>query len=170
MVMEKPQYLELEKQGAHDWAFNYPPEWEFFGYRLDKVEVADGAGDKDQAVQICLDLIESCPEYLPAVNKLGLLFKERGDLDGAIASFESAAGVGLACLPAGFEQGVDSIPWHFEDNRAFLLALEHLGVCYLEKALDAFEDLFELSPGYRGFGDLLMKLREICGVEQHDRK
>jgi tetratricopeptide (TPR) repeat protein len=166
--MKKPGHLRLEMQDTHSWAFNRPREWEFFDYKLDRAEVAGHEGDKDKATQICLELINSCPEYLPALNKLGLLFREAGNLDRAILIFQSAVGIGLACLPDEFELGTDLIPWHWEDNRAFLLACEYLGACYLEKSLDAFEDLLEINPGYRGIADLVGNLRKLCGLKDEN--
>ncbi|MGA9995531.1 MAG: hypothetical protein WBP93_08960 [Pyrinomonadaceae bacterium] len=168
--MEKPQYLKLARQRPNDWAFNRPPEWEFFDYKLDKAEAAEREGDREKAFQICLEIITSCPEYLPAINKLGLFFREQGDLDKAIHMFESAMGVGLACLPDDFETGTDLIPWYWEDNRAFLLACEYLGLCHLDKALDAYGYLLEINPDYRGIADLVAKLHKILGIEDEDIK
>jgi tetratricopeptide (TPR) repeat protein len=162
--MEKPQYLKLERQGPNDWAFNRPREWEFFDHRLEKAEASEREGDGETAIKICVEIINSCPEYLSAVNKLGLLYRQQGDMDKAIYLFESAVGVGLACLPDEFEEGTDLIPWHWEDNRAFLLACEYLGLCHLDKALDSYEYLLEINPGYRDAG-LVAKLRKILGIE-----
>jgi tetratricopeptide (TPR) repeat protein len=161
--MKPTQYLKFEKQDMHTWSFSRPIEWEFFDFKLDKAEAAENEGDKIKATQICLEIIESCPDYLPAFNKLGLLLKEQGDLDGAIQTFESAIEVGLACLPDEFEVGTDLIPWYWEDNRAFLLACEYLGVCYLDKAFYTFEHLSAVNPGYRGISELITKLSNLRG-------
>jgi tetratricopeptide (TPR) repeat protein len=112
-----------------------------------------------------LGLLESCLEYLPALNNLGLLYQRQGKLDKAIPMLETVVMLGLACIPDEFEQGTDLIPWHWDDNRAFLLAYENLGNCYVEQALGAFEHLLELNPDYRGIGDLVSQLRMIYGVE-----
>jgi len=169
--MEKPQlqYLRLEEQRPNDWAFNRPSEWEFFDRRLDRAEDAEREGDIDKAIQICREIVDSCPEYLPAVNKLGLLFKGLDDLDGAIEMFEGAVGVGVACLPDDFEIGKDLMPWHWEDNRAFLLACEHLAMTHVEKALNLFEYSLDINPGYHGIAELVSKLRAMCGVEEISR-
>ena len=110
-------------------------------------------------------MLEACPEYLPALNNLGLLLISQGDVVGAIATFAGAVDIGLACLPEEFTAGEDLISWHWEDNRPFLLAYENLGRCYLEQARDTFNHLLELNPGYRGVADLLARLNELCGVE-----
>lgn len=119
-------------------------------------------------------MVESCPEYLKALNNLGLLFRdEDDDLDAAITTFEDAVMTGLTCLPEEFEQGKDLIPWYFDDNRPFLLAYENLGMCYLLQALEAFEHLLELNPGYRGIEDTVDQLRKLCGFEpppNHDEQ
>ncbi len=166
--MEKPhlRYLRLEEQGPNDWAFNRPSEWEFFDRRLDRVEDAEREGDIDKAIQICREIVDSCAEYLPALNKLGLLFKGQDDLDGAIEMFEGAVGVGMACLPDDFEIGKDLMPWYWEDNRAFLLACEHLAMTHIEKALNLFEYSLDINPGYHGIAELVSKLRAMCGVEE----
>jgi tetratricopeptide (TPR) repeat protein len=165
MEKPQPQYLKLEEERPNDWAFNRPSEWEFFDRRLDRAENAEREGDIVEAMKICREIVESCPEYLPAVNKLGLLFKEQDDLDAAIEIFEGAVGVGVACLPEGFEFGKDRIPWYWEDNRAFLLACEHLAMTHLEKALNLFEYSLDINPGYHGIAELVSKLRCMCGFE-----
>src|SRR6266536_4477427 len=111
--MDKQQYLKLEQQAPNDWAFNHPPEWEFFDRRLDKAEAFEREGNDEKAIEVCFEIIKSCPEYLPAMNQLGLLFRDQGDLDQAVSIFESAVGIGLACLPEEFNRGVDLIPWHW---------------------------------------------------------
>jgi len=165
--MKKPQlqYLRLEKQAPHHWAFNRPPECEFFDRRLDKAEDFERDREFQKAIQVCIEIVKVCPEYLPALNKLGLLFKEQGDLDRAINMFESAVGAGVACLPDDFEIGEDLIPWYWQDNRAFLRACEHLGVTHLEKALGFFEYSLDINPGYHGIADLVSNLRQMCGFE-----
>jgi tetratricopeptide (TPR) repeat protein len=162
---EKPKYLKLERQDAHSWAFNRPSQWEFLDHKLERALAAERNGDKEEAIRIYLELVEACPEYISALNNLGLLFREQDDLDGAITTLEEAVEIGLACLPDEFEAGTDTIPWYWEDNRPFLLAYENLGSCYLEQALDAYEHLLELNPHSRGIAELVAKLREICGVE-----
>jgi tetratricopeptide (TPR) repeat protein len=168
--MEKPklQYLRLEEQRPNDWAFNRPPEWEFFDRRLDRAEDAERGGEIDKAIQICREIVDACPEYLPAVNKLGLLLREHNSLDVAIETFEGAVGIGVACLPDEFESGKDLIPWYWEDNRAFLLACEHLAVTHLHKAIDVFEYSLEINPGYHGIAELVTKLRAMCGFEERE--
>lgn len=66
--MEKPQlqYLKLEEERPNDWAFNRPSEWEFLDRRLDRAEDAEREGDIDRAMQICREILDTCPEYLPA--------------------------------------------------------------------------------------------------------
>ncbi len=169
MEKPRPQYLKIEEQNPHDWAFNRPPEWEFFDRRLDIAEDAEREGDINKAIQISREIIDSCPEYLPAVNKLGLLLKQQGDLDSAIEMFQGAVGVGVVCLPDDFEIGKDLMPWYWQDNRAFLLACEHLAMTHLEKALEVFEYSLEINPGYHGIADLVSKLRVMCRVENNQR-
>src|SRR5947209_19923933 len=147
--MIKPQHLKLERVRPNEWAFNRPLQWEFFGHKLERALDAERVGDCDGAARIYLELIEACPEYLPALNNLGLLYKQQGDLDKAIPLLEAAVVIGLACIPDEFEPGADLIPWHWEDNRDFLRAYENLGGCRIEQALDGFEHLLELNPGYR---------------------
>lgn len=161
----RPQYLRLEEQNLHDWAFNRPGEWEFLDYKLERAESIEREGDTERAIQTCLEIIHSCPEYLPAINRLGLLYKEKGRLDAAIDTFESAVAIGLACVPQKFQIGPDLIPWHWEDNRAFLLACEHLAVCHLENALQLFEYSLKINPGYHGIDQLVLKLREVCRLD-----
>jgi tetratricopeptide (TPR) repeat protein len=159
--MSTPRYLRLEKQGEHDWAFNRPLAWDFFNRQFERAEAVELEGDKDRSIQMCLDIVENCPEYLPALNKLGLLLREKGDLDASIAAFESARSVGLACVPNDFEMGIDSIPWYWVDNRAFLLACEYLGLSYVEQGLIIFEELTHTNPGSRGSADLVSSLRQL---------
>lgn len=166
--MIKPQHLKLERVRPNEWAFNHPPQWEFFGYKLERARDAEQAGDEEGAAISYLELLESCAEYLPALNNLGLLYKRQEKLDKAIPMLETAVVLGLACIPDEFEHGTDLIPWHWDDNRAFLLAYENLGNCYIEQALGAFEHLLELNPGYRGVGDLVSQLRQICGFEEEN--
>jgi tetratricopeptide (TPR) repeat protein len=161
MPKRKPQLLKLEARHTREWEFNRPEQWEFYGYKLEKAMDAEREGDKEKATQIYLELIESCPEYLPALNNLGLLFKAQGDLDAATATLEEAVEIGLACLPEEFEAGKDLLPWHWENNRPFLLAYENLATCYVQKSLDALEHLVELNPGYRGIADKIAKLRTL---------
>jgi tetratricopeptide (TPR) repeat protein len=160
--MEKPRYLRLEEQNRHHWAFNRPVEWDFLDRKLEHAESIEREGDMEKAIKACLEIISSCPEYLPAINKLGLLYKQVGRLDLASEMFESAVGIGVACLPEKFDIGTDLIPWYWEDNRAFLLACEHLGVCHLENTLEVFEYSLKINPGYHGIDALVSKLREIC--------
>jgi tetratricopeptide (TPR) repeat protein len=159
------RYLKLEQQSPNDWAFNRPPEWEFFDHRLEKAEAFERGGNHEKAIEACREIVKSCPEYLPAVNKLGLLFREHGDLDQAISIFASAVGVGLACFPEGFERGVDLIPWYWEDNRAFLLACEYLGLCNLDKALETYEYVLDINPGYRNIDETVAQLHKLLGIE-----
>jgi len=166
--MIKPQYLKLENVCPNEWAFNRPPQWEFFDYKLEKALEAERAGDEEGAIRIYLELLSACPEYLPALNNVGLLYQRQGKLDKAIPMLVMAVVLGLACVPDEFEPGKDMIPWHWEDNRAFLRAYENLGSCHLKQALDAFEHLLELNPGYRGVGDLVSQLRKICGFEEEN--
>lgn len=161
----KPQNLRLEKLEPRSWAFNRPPGWELFDYKLERAIAAERRGEDEAAKRIYLELLEACPEYLPALNNLGLLLKSQGDLEGGVVAFAEAVEIGLACLPEEFVAGEDLIPWHWEDNRPFLLAYENLGRCYLEQARDTFDHLLELNPGYRGITDLLARLNELCGVE-----
>jgi tetratricopeptide (TPR) repeat protein len=165
MTTEKPQHLKLERQGPREWAFNRPPQWEFFDKKLEQAQDAEREGDEEGAARIYLEVIRSCPEYLPALCNLDLLYRREGFLDKAVAVLEAAVGLGLACLPDNFEAGTDLIPWHWEDNRAFLLAFEHLGSCRIGQAFDCFEHLMELSPGSRGVGNLVSQLRATYGVE-----
>lgn len=163
--MIKPQHLKLERIHPNEWAFNCPPQWEFLGYKLERARNAEQAGDDEGAAVIYLELIESCPEYLPALNNLGLLYQRQGELDKAISILETAVAFGLACIPDEFEAGRDQIPWHWEDNRAFLLAYENLGNCRVEQAIDTFEQLRELSPDHRGISRLVSRLRKLYGAE-----
>ncbi len=160
--MEKPKYLRLEEQNLHDWAFNRPAEWEFLDRKLERVESIEREGDRERTIQGCIEIINSCSEYLPALNKLGLLYKQDGRLDAASDIFGSAVAIGLACLPKKFEIGTDLIPWHWADNRAFLLACEHLGLCHLESALEQFEYSLKINPDCHGINELVLKLREVC--------
>lgn len=160
--MEKPKYLRLEEQDLHDWAFNRPVEWEFLDRKLERAESIEREGHTEKAINACLEIINSCPEYLPAINKLGLLYKQEGRLEAAAEAFESAVAIGVACLPEKFEVGTDLIPWYWEDNRAFLLACEHLGVCHLENALNLFEYSLKINPGYHGINELVLRLRETA--------
>ena len=164
--MTKPKYLRLEQQYPHEWAFNRPKEWEFFDRKLDRVEAIERGGNDDKALEECLDIIKSCPEYIPAINKAGLLLREQGHLDKAMPMFLKAVGVGMACFPKGFERGTDLIPWHWEDNQAFLLACEYVGLCHLDDALESYEFLLDVSPGYRGYDELVVaRLHEILGID-----
>ena len=160
--MEKTKYLRLEEQHSHDWAFNRPPQWEFLDRKLERAELLENEGKREEAVQACLEILEACPEYLPAINKLGILYWEQGRLDAATNVFESAVGVGVACLPENFQPGVDLIPWHWQDNRAFLLAVEYLAACHLESALNFFEYSLKVNPGYHGIDKLVEQLRDVC--------
>lgn len=160
--MEKLQYLCIEQQSPHDWAFNRPVQWDFFDRKLERAELLEREGEPEKAIQACLEIIDACPEYLPAINRLGLLYRQRGGLDAAISVFESAVGVGVACLPEKFHAGVDSIPWYWEDNRAFLLACEYRATCHLESALNFYEYSLKVNPGYRAIDKLVEQLREVC--------
>jgi len=161
-MMENIKYLRLEEQYPHDWAFNRPDQWEFFDRKLERAELLEQEGEPEKAIQACLEIIEACPEYLPAVNKLGILYRDQGGLETAINVFESAVGVGLACLPQNFQPDVDLIPWHWQDNRAFLLAIEHLAACHLESALNFYEYALKVNPGYRSIDKLVEQLHDIC--------
>jgi hypothetical protein len=77
--MEKPQYLRLEEVYRHNWAFNRPAQWEFFDRKLERAESLDDAGEPEKAIQACLEIIETCAEYLPAVNNLGCYTDSRED-------------------------------------------------------------------------------------------
>ena len=96
------------------------------------------------------------------MNKLGLLYLQQGGLDAATSVFESAVGVEVACLPEKFQAGVDLIPWYWQDNRAFLLAIEYLAACHLESALNFFEYALKINPGYRSIDKLVEQLRDVC--------
>jgi len=161
--MDKPKYLKLEQQSPNDWAFNRPPEWEFFDRRLEKAEVFEREGNVEEAAKVCFEITKSCPEYLPAINKLGLMFRDQGDLDSAISFFERSVAIGLACLPDEFESGIDLITTYWQDNRAFLWARENLGLCCLEKALDSYESLSELNPNHDY--KAISRLHELLGIE-----
>jgi tetratricopeptide (TPR) repeat protein len=164
--MDKPKYLKLEQQNPNDWAFNRPPEWEFFDRRLDKAEAFEREGNNEKAIEICFEIIKSCPEYLPAINKLGLMYLDQGDLDNAIFMFDSTVAIGLACLPDEFKPGTDLIPSYWVDNRAFLYAHDNLGLCCLKKALLAYESVSELNPNHDY--EAISKLRELLGIEEED--
>ena len=167
--MVNPKYLKLEQQAPNDWAFNCPSEWEFFDRRLNKVEALIRDGNNEKAIEVCVEIITSCPEYLPGLNKLGLLFRDQGELDKAIPMFLQAVKVGLACIPNEFERGTDLIPWHWEDNRAFLLACEYVGLCNLDEALESYEFLLDISPGYRGYYESVVPhLHKILNIEDED--
>jgi tetratricopeptide (TPR) repeat protein len=90
------------------------------------------------------------------------LYRQRGGLDAAISVFESAVGVGVACLPEKFQAGVDLIAWYWEDNWAFLLACEYLAACHLESALNFYEYSLKVNPDYRAIDKLVEQLREVC--------
>lgn len=160
--MEKTQYLFLEEQSPHDWAFNRPAQWDFLDRKLERAELLEQEGETAKAIQACLEIVNSCPEYLPAVNKLGLLYRQHGTLDAAIDVFESAVGVGVACLPEEFQAGVDLIPWYWQDNRAWLLAIEYLAACHLESALNFYEYALKVNPGYRSIDKLVEQLHDLC--------
>lgn len=161
MSTEKPRYLRLKQIDKGVWSFNHPSEWEFFDYKFERALDAERDGNIERAVEIYLEIIENCPDHLSANNNLGLLFSEQGDLDGAIAVFDITVGIGLACFPSEFDTDKDLIPWYYEDNRAFLLAYENLGKCYLEKALNTLENLHDINPGYRGIAGLINKLQKL---------
>ena len=160
--MEKSQHLCLEEQAPHDWAFNRPVQWDFLDRKLERAELLEQEGEPEKAIKTCLEIIDSCPEYLPAVNKLGLLYRQQGGLDAAINVFEMAVGVGVACLPAKFEAGVDLIPWYWQDNRAWLLAIEYLAACHLESALNFYEYALKVNPEYRSIDKLVEQLTDVC--------
>ena len=83
--------------------------------------------------------------------------------------FLKAVEVGLACIPEEFERGTDLIPWYWEDNRAFLLACEYVGLCNLDGALETYEFLLDLSPGYRGYDEsVVTHLHKILGIEDQN--
>ena len=79
-----------------------------------------------------------------------------------------AVAIGVACLPDKFKVAIYLIPWHWVDNRAFLLACEHLAACHLESSLNVFEYALKINPGYHSIDELVLKLRETCksiGIE-----
>lgn len=151
----QPKYLKLEEHAPREWAFNHPREWEFFDAKMLRAGDAQRVDDFARAREIFVEIIELCPDYLPAYNDLGCQVHKEGDDDWAIAMWDDAVNLGLACIPEEFIWEQDIIPWHFEDNRPFLLALENLGQAYLQKALFRFKDYVKLSPGYRGISDLV---------------
>jgi|ERR1041384_7191981 hypothetical protein len=160
-----PKLLRLEEQRPHEWAFNRPEEWDFLDRRLEKAEEAERRGAVEQAKHICTEIIASCPEYLPAINNLALLLRTEGELDHALELFEGAVGLGVSCLPKEFVPGTDRLPWYWEDNRAFIIACEQLGVTHLMKGLEAFEYLLDVRCGYAGIEELAIGVRHICGIE-----
>lgn len=161
MAIEKPSYLKLEQIDKGVWAFNHPAEWEFFDYKFDRALEAERAGNTEAASDIYLEIISGCPDHLPSHNNLSLLFSDSGDLDAAISCFEETVSIGQACFPPEFDPEKDLIPWYYEDNRAFLLAFENLGKCYLEKAINTLQDLHDINPGYRGISGLLDRLHNL---------
>src|SRR4051794_24216322 len=116
MLKTKNKLLKLERLPNNEWAFNRPQEWEFFGAKLEKAEVADRAGDIEEAFRICKEIIETCPEYLPARNMLGIFLRDEGDTKGALLHFESATEMGLNSFPEEFNFETDQVPWHWPDN------------------------------------------------------
>jgi len=169
--MIKPNLLVLEQWDLHSRAFNCPAQWEFLDCKLERALTAEHQGDDDKAFQIYLELIDSCAEYLPALNNLGALLRKHGEPRRAIPYLANAVAIGLACVPDDFELGKDLIPWYWEDNRAFLTAYENLGCCYLDlgdghldKALDTFSQVVTINPGYRGVTDLVRKLQALLGT------
>ena len=171
----KPKLLVLEQWDLHSWAFNCPAQWEFLDCKLERGLAAEYHGDDDKALETYLDLIDSCPEYLPALNNVGALLRIHDQPLVAMPFFNNAVAIGLACVPEGFEFGKDRIPWYWEDNRAFLRAYENLGGCYLDlgngymdKALDTFQQLLMLNPDDFGVSDLVRKLQFLSGNEMTD--
>lgn len=160
--MDKPKYLKLEQQYPNDWAFNRPPEWEFLDRRLEKAEAFQHEDNYEEAIKVCFEIIDSCSEYLPAINMLGLLYLDQGDLNNAILMFDSSVAIGRACLPDDFKPGIDLIPSYWEDNRAFLYAHDNLGLCCLHKSLLAYETVKELNPNHEC--ETISKLREVLGI------
>lgn len=169
--MSNTKYLKLVQWQPNEWVFNRPPEWEFFDRRLDKAEAFEREGNIAKAIEVCSEIIKSCPEYLPALNKLGLLYRDQDELHKAIPMFLQAVKAGMACIPKEFDRGTDLITWHWEDNRAFLLACEYVGLCNLEEALESYEFLLDVSPGYRGFDEsVVVHLHKILGIEDKEDK
>ena len=164
--MKKPQYLKLQRYDTNEWAFNNPPQWEFLNHKLDRALKAEREGNLEKTTEMYLEIMESCPEYIPAINNLGIILWERDNFEGAIATFKTAVNAGLACIPAEFEPGKDLIPWHYEDNRAFLMAYENLGVCTFEHSISILNQLHDINPGYRGIRDLITKLNKVRGIEE----
>ena len=167
----KPRLLVLEQWDLHSWAFNCPAQWEFLDCKLERALAAEYHGDDDKALEIYLDLIDSCPEYLPALNNIGALLRIHSEPIVALPFLHNAVAIGLACVPDNFVFGNDRIPWRWEDNRAFLKAYENLGGCYLDlgsghvdKALDIFHQLLTLNPDDYGVSDLVLKLQSLLGT------
>lgn len=166
----KPKLLLLERWDLHSWAFNCPAQWEFLDCKLERGLTAEYEGDDDKAFEIYFELIDSCPEYLPALNNIGALLRIHGVPQVAIPFLRNAVAIGLACVPDEFEFGKDLIPWDWEDNRAFLRAYLNLGGCYLDLgdghlnyALDTFRQVLTINPGYHGVADLVSQLQVLVG-------
>jgi tetratricopeptide (TPR) repeat protein len=170
----KPKFLLLERWDQHSWAFNRPAPWEFLDCKLERALTAEYEGDDDKAFEIYFELIDSCPEYLPALNNLGALLRERGRPQFAIPFFRNAVAIGLACVPDDFEFGKDLIPWYWEDNRAFLTAYRNLGNSYIDlgndhihDALDTFRQVLTINPGYHGIDALVRRLEVQAEETKH---
>jgi tetratricopeptide (TPR) repeat protein len=128
--------------------------------------------DSEEAVRLLDSALRLSPDYPPAHASLGLLLKDRGDLDGAIVQFESVVRVNPRYAGVHFELGqclarkgdIDRAIRHFQEalrltssgeasSKANLVAIYgSLGWCWQqrgepERSAECYRKAAELDPG-----------------------
>ena len=91
------------------------------------------------------------PDHLDAIHHLALVLSNEGEDLYARDLWQLSVVIGRMAFPAGFEHGVDRLPWGILDNRPFLrclrgLALDRYEDGKKEDALALFEECLSLNP------------------------
>lgn len=119
--------LKLREQDESEWNKDTPFHWRSATWRREVPpetwqEVGDlyGKGEHEKCAALARLLLDAWPNFAAGHNYLGLIARDRGDLDDAVAHFEHGLAVGRTLFPKRIRK--DSW-WSNQDTRPYIRSL-----------------------------------------------
>lgn len=171
-----PKTIRLVHQRDTDWSWEYPADFHTaraglaaMREEIEKLYDSESDNDMDTEVEVMrietgVSLAQACLDAEPLQFEAALLLArdafEEGEPERALEVLESAIREGRKLFPSEFVVGTDHLPWHFTDNRPFLLLLGERATAIdsmhgPQRAIPFYEELLALNPndnqGIRAF-------------------
>ena len=128
-------YISLQRVEGDEWSFEFTRIGENEFQTLGDITEAYKLGIVDDALQAAQALVETYPEFLDARYVLLNLLLNKEEHERAFEFLLESMSLAMQCIPPEFQFNVDTIPYYYEDNQAFLMMQAHCGGLMVEAGM-----------------------------------